>query len=110
MHKKSKARVAVKVFDRSKVAKDRQEQLGLQNEIELLKSVGKYACFPTFMGTYLTDHSYYLIYEWAEGTTLKEWVQRGLACEPEIKHIAKQLSEALAILNMLNIAHRDIKP
>lgn len=78
-------------------------------EVKIMREVNG-SHFPGFVGTFMTENSFYLVMEWCEGITAEEWVRRGLACEEEVKEITKQLATALYSLHRRGIVHRDIKP
>lgn len=53
----------------------------------------------------------YVIEEYISGTTLQELLdKRGPLAEAQVRDIAMQLTEALAVLHKQKIIHRDIKP
>lgn len=59
----------------------------------------------------LADGKTYIIEEYIYGTTLQELLdKRGPLAEAQVRDIAMQLTEALAVLHKQKIIHRDIKP
>lgn len=59
----------------------------------------------------LAEGKTYVIEEYISGTTLQELVdKRGPLAEAQVRDIALQLTEALAVLHKQKIIHRDIKP
>ncbi|WP_293841889.1 serine/threonine-protein kinase [uncultured Phascolarctobacterium sp.] len=59
----------------------------------------------------LADGKTYVIEEYISGTTLQELLdKRGPLAEAQVRDIAMQLTEALAVLHKQKIIHRDIKP
>lgn len=59
----------------------------------------------------LAEGKTYVIEEYISGTTLQELLdERGLLAEAQVRDIAMQLTEALAVLHKQKIIHRDIKP
>lgn len=59
----------------------------------------------------LADGKTYVIEEYISGTTLQELLdKRGPLAEVQVRDIAMQLTEALAVLHKQKIIHRDIKP
>lgn len=59
----------------------------------------------------LAEGKTYVIEEYISGTTLQELLdKRGLLAEAQVRDIAMQLTEALAVLHKQKIIHRDIKP
>ena len=53
-------------------------------EVRIMREVND-SHFPAFVGTFMTENSFYLVMEWCEGITAEEWVRSGLACEEEVK-------------------------
>lgn len=59
----------------------------------------------------LAEGKTYVIEEYISGTTLQELLdKRGPLAEAQVRDIAMQLTEALAVLHKQKIIHRDIKP
>lgn len=59
----------------------------------------------------LAEGKTYVIEEYISGTTLQELLdKRGRLAEAQVRDIAMQLTEALAVLHKQKIIHRDIKP
>ena len=59
----------------------------------------------------LAEGKTYVIEEYISGTTLQELLdKRGRLAEAQVRDIALQLTEALAVLHKQKIIHRDIKP
>ena len=59
----------------------------------------------------LAEGKTYVIEEYISGTTLQELLdERGPLAEAQVRDIAMQLTEALAVLHKQKIIHRDIKP
>lgn len=59
----------------------------------------------------LAEGKTYVIEEYISGTTLQELLdKRGQLAEAQVRDIALQLTEALAVLHKQKIIHRDIKP
>lgn len=59
----------------------------------------------------LAEGKTYVIEEYISGTTLQELLdKRGPLAEAQVRDIALQLTEALAVLHKKKIIHRDIKP
>ena len=59
----------------------------------------------------LAEGKTYIIEEYISGTTLQELLdKRGPLAEAQVRDIAMQLTEALAVLHKQKIIHRDIKP
>ena len=59
----------------------------------------------------LAEGKTYIIEEYISGTTLQELLdKRGQLVEAQVRDIAMQLTEALAVLHKQKIIHRDIKP
>lgn len=59
----------------------------------------------------LAEGKTYVIEEYISGTTLQELLdKRGPLAEAQVRDIALQLTEALAVLHKQKIIHRDIKP
>lgn len=61
--------MSVKVFSKSRL-KESKDLLALQNEMDIIKSI-KGDFFPEFIASFSTENSYYLVYEWCEGISLK---------------------------------------
>ncbi len=58
-----------------------------------------------------TDGMYYIVMEYIEGTTLKEYIrQKGRLSSEESASITSQICGALSVAHEKNIIHRDIKP
>lgn len=59
----------------------------------------------------LAEGKTYVVEEYISGTTLQELLdKRGRLAEAQVRDIALQLTEALAVLHRQKIIHRDIKP
>src|SRR5699024_1470499 len=57
------------------------------------------------------DHMLYMVMEYVDGMTLKEYIQRyGPLSVPETLDIMKQITSAINHAHANNIIHRDIKP
>ena len=52
----------------------------------------------------------FIVFEFVEGVTLREWLRRGRAALEEVLDIAVQLTEALCAAHTRGIIHRDLKP
>lgn len=56
-------------------------------------------------------HTHYIVMEYVEGPTLKEWIQQNGPLPPEtVVDIASQICDGLAHAHENQIVHRDIKP
>lgn len=56
-------------------------------------------------------HTHYIVMEYIEGPTLKEWIQQNGPLPPEtVVDIASQICDGLAHAHENQIVHRDIKP
>jgi serine/threonine-protein kinase len=52
----------------------------------------------------------YLVFEYAEGTTLKERLQRGPLSATSAAELAREIGDALSTAHAAGVLHRDIKP
>lgn len=73
VRRRDRARAAVKVFSRVRL-QERSEQLAVQNEVQILRKVGsdESEYFPRLLGTFLTEKSVYVVYDWCDGASLRE--------------------------------------
>ncbi len=82
-----------------------------KQEIDTLKTID-YVAFPRIVDLIETDTSHFLIMDYIEGITLKEYIQTCRVSEQSIKEIALQIAQALSYLHNLNppIYYLDCKP
>lgn len=52
----------------------------------------------------------YLVFEYAEGTTLKERLQAGTLAKPGVARLAREVGDALTTAHHAGVLHRDVKP
>lgn len=52
----------------------------------------------------------YLVFEYAEGTTLKERLRSGTLASPAIARLAREVGDALTTAHHAGVLHRDVKP
>ena len=52
----------------------------------------------------------YLVFEYAEGTTLKERLESGALASPAVARLAREVGDALTTAHHAGVLHRDIKP
>jgi serine/threonine-protein kinase len=58
----------------------------------------------------LEDGSFFLVLEYVEGKSLRDFMAEGPAEVPRVLHIARQIASALGRAHALGIVHRDLKP
>ena len=106
---KKDLKVAVKIIMKKNLAKSPSS---LEKEIKILKELTKlkhenvvclYDCKET-------QHNVYLIMEYCNGGELGEYLKKkGCLSEDTIRLFFRQLANAIKILNMKGIVHRDLK-
>ena len=110
IHKATKTRVAIKIYEKSKIM-DPPRKKSVKREIKLLKMMS-YPYIIKLHETYETNHHINIIMEYVGGpslyTYLKSQPNKRLD-EQEAKRIFRQITEALHYCHKKCITHRDIK-
>ena len=110
IHKATKTRVAIKIYEKSKIM-DPQRKKSVKREVKLLKMMS-HNYIIKLHETYETNHHINIIMEYVGGpslyTYLKSQPNKRLD-EQEAKRIFKQITEALQYCHKKCITHRDIK-
>ena len=110
IHKASKIRVAIKIYEKSKIM-DPQRKKSVKREIKLLKMMS-HPYIVKLHETYETNHHINIIMEYVGGPSLYTYLKsqpNKKMNEIEGKRIFKQITEALQYCHHKSITHRDIK-
>ncbi|CAG9335367.1 unnamed protein product [Blepharisma stoltei] len=102
-------KVAVKIFDKSKIT-DNEDMIRITREIEILKDI-RHPNLCQLFETVENSKQIYLIMEYISNGDLLEYIikNRKLA-EPQAKKFFCQILRGIEELHKLNISHRDLKP
>lgn len=98
------SRVAVKVFNSSVGGDGFVREVGLGMELahpNLLSAID--------LG-YAVDKKRYVVYQLAEGDSLRQKIKQGKLSRAFISHYITQISRGLSALHAKSVVHRDIKP
>ncbi|BFZ11994.1 hypothetical protein BsWGS_15035 [Bradybaena similaris] len=105
---KLQKRVAMKIIDRRSAPKDFKEKF-LPRELKCMKAVNHVNCIKLFEIIEF-EQKVYIVMEHAGHGDLLEYIKlRGAIPEDRSRVMFKQLTEAVAYLHGINIAHRDLK-
>lgn len=108
--RKTKAKYSAKIFDKDLVKKDPFELECFLYEVQMLRKVKGSYLLRTHR-IYEGENNIYCLGEYYSGGTLYEHLKNlGRPTELHTITIMKQLLEALAYLEKLNLIHRDLKP
>lgn len=77
----------------------------MENRLGAMKN---YMCLPIYIGK--EANSVIAIYPWVEGTTLQNYMEKGMKDSDEIVRMSVALTKTVLMLHNNNIAHLDLKP
>ncbi|KXS10155.1 Pkinase-domain-containing protein [Gonapodya prolifera JEL478] len=110
IHIPTKRKVAIKVIEKSTLAKERKNFSHVQAEFGILSSV-KHPNVIQFLDWFETKTKYYLVYELASGGELfRRIVSQGHFSERECVVIISTILNSIVYLHSHNLVHRDLKP
>ncbi|KAJ3337682.1 hypothetical protein HDU93_000689 [Gonapodya sp. JEL0774] len=110
IHLPTKRKVAIKVIEKSILAKERKNFTHVQAEFGILSSV-KHPNVIQFIDWFETKEKYYLVYELAIGGELfKRIVSVGHFSERECVIVISTILNAIVYLHSHGLVHRDLKP
>jgi len=110
IHKKTKKKYAIKIYDKN-IVNDEDKKYTIKNEIFILKQLNNDNIMKLY-DVIETNRYLYLILEYINGISLLEYIQRKKARridENTCKHFFHQIVQAILYCQNRNICHRDIK-
>lgn len=110
IHKASKMRVAIKIYEKSKIMEP-QRKKSVKREIKLLKMMSHPFIIKLYE-TFETNHHINIIMEYVGGPSLYSYLKsqpHKKLSEHEAKRIFRQITQALEYCHRKCITHRDIK-
>ena len=110
IHKKTKKKYAIKIYDKNLV-NDEDKKYTIKNEIFILKQLNNDNIMKLY-DVIETNRHLYLIMEYIDGISLLEYIQRKKARridESTCKIFFRQIVQAILYCQSRNICHRDIK-
>ena len=105
----SKAKCAVKAFNKAYIESQKFGKTGLMTEIQLMKHL-KHPNIIQLMEVHESQNSIYLIMELLQGGELFDPLNIGHFTDQEIRLVMKQLLEGISFMAENGIMHRDLKP
>ena len=105
-HKKSKKKYALKCATRFKKGKDRSDRT--YTEIKVLQKL-KHKNIIRLKGWFEDRETIYLVLEYVSGKDCAKYFKHKLPTKSQLKHIMRQIMEAVMYLHGKGIVHRDMK-
>lgn len=105
-NKKTGRKYALKCAARFKKGKDRSERTYM--EIKVLEKL-KHKNIIAFKGWFEDDETIYLVLEYIPGRDCSKFFKNKLPTKSQVRHIIRQIVEAVMYIHKKGIVHRDIK-